>query len=390
MTAKEKALDVLLRGGLAAILVVAWAVLAKAQQFTSHTLQHDGLTRTYRLFLPSDYAIGAAIPLVLNLHGRGSTGVEQALYTDMNAVADTAGFAVCYPDGVNREWNVGWSFGSGADDLGFLTRLIDTLQAGYGFDARRTYSCGMSNGGFMSYELSCERPERIAAIASVTGGMLPARRRRCNPGLPVPVLQIHGTADPIVRYGGTDGVNEAIEATVAGWVALNGCDAEPTVAAVPDRRDDGFTTERLVYGGCDGGAEVQLMRVDGGRHTWPGGAIEIDPAAGGGTTYDFSATAEIWGFFRRFARDGTSSATDPGSASEVLRVWPNPVRWGRLSLKPTTRDRTIEVWDARGQLVTSVSVPAGVGTLDIGRPAVGVYLLRERGAGGQAERLLVE
>ena len=365
-------------------------MLARAQQTTTHTLEHDGQTRTYRLFLPTGYAAGASIPLVLNLHGRGSNGLEQALYTEMSAVADTAGFAVCYPDGLGREWNVGWSFGSRADDLGFLTRLIDTLQATYGFDAARTYSCGMSNGGFMSYVLACERPGRIAAIASVTGGMLPTRRERCDPELPVPVLQVHGTADPIVRYGGGSGVNEAIEATVAGWAAINGCDGEPVVTDVPDAADDGFTTERLTYGGCEGGAEVQLLRVAGGRHTWPGAAIEIDPVGGGGTTYDFSATEEVWSFLRRFSRERASGVAEAMGGGDVLRVWPNPVRWGRLSLKPADRDRVIDVLDARGRLVQTAEVRAGETALDLGRPAVGVYLLRERGVGGRAGRLVVD
>lgn len=385
MVAKEDTLsEVLLRSGAVVALIVTWAVLAKAQT-TAYTLQHDGETRSYRLFLPADYEPGDAIPLVLNLHGRGSNGLEQALYTGMNAVADTAGFAVCYPDGLDGEWNVGWSFGSRADDLGFLARLLDTLQANFGFDASRTYACGMSNGGFMSYVLACERAGSFAAVASVTGGMLATRRARCTPERPVPVMQIHGTDDPIVRYDGFASVNEPIEDTVEGWAAINGCGATPAATDLPDTRDDGFTTERRVYGDCDGGAEVQLLVVDGGGHTWPGGAIDL-----GGTTDDFSASAEVWDFLSRFRRVGTSVVSDPrdrADRTDRLEVWPNPVRGGQLSLKPAARGRVFEVFDAAGRLVRRVSVAAGGSMLDLGEVAPGVYSLSE---GGTAVRLTVE
>ena len=371
---------------LAAVALLSAAVLAKAQTTTTHTLRHDGTQRTYRLFLPSGYAVGEAVPLVLNLHGRGSTGQEQQFYAGLDLVADTAGFAVCYPDGLGEEWNVGWSFGARTDDVGFLTTLIDTLQAAYGFDDSRTYSIGMSNGGFMSYVLACEIPERLAGIASVTGGMLAGRRTSCQPDVPMPVMQVHGTADGVVAYTGTDGVNEPTEATVAGWAALNGCRQNPTTTPLPDAEADGLTSERVVYEDCAGEAEVQLIRVAGGGHTWPGSVIDIAP---GRTTYDFSASREIWTFLRRFSRV-TASALPPDGRTwtPALEVWPNPARWGQLSLKPADYARDLELVDARGHVVKQWSIAGGATRVDLGVPVAGVYWLRERGGG--VGRLIVE
>ena len=314
---------------LLAALVLLGGVLATAQTDLVDTLAHDGRARDYRLHLPPQYVPGGpALPLVLNLHGRGSNAFQQEAYSQMNAVADREGFAVAYPNGVNAEWNVGWSFGSRADDAGFLLRLVDSLQAAYGFDASRTYSCGMSNGGFMSYVLACRAPERLAAIGSVTGGMVPGMRAGCAPARAMPVMQIHGTADGVVAYGGS-AINDPIETTVAFWTARNGCGAVPDTAAVPDLRDDGFTSTRYTYTACREGAEVQLIAVARGGHTWPGGIVDL-----GGTTYDFAASEELWGFFQRFRRDAASGALDVGLRQNTphagLVVGPNPWRAGPL------------------------------------------------------------
>lgn len=372
-----------------AALLFCGSVMATAQRDVRGTLVHDGITRTYRLHLPPQYTAGTRLPLVLNLHGRGSTGAEQEAYTQMNAIADTAGFAVCYPDGIGdaREWNVGWVFGSRTDDLGFLTRLTDTLQARYGFDESRTYSCGMSNGGFMSYVLACERPKRFAAVASVTGGMAPGRTATCTPEVPVPTLQIHGTNDQVVRFAGTPFVNDPIDTTVAFWRKLNGCGAAPVVTQIPDRADDGYTSTRYVYGECDLGAETRYIVVQGGGHTWPGGAIEI----GGGTTYDFSASEKIWQFFRRFSRGAPTGLGAVVGKQPILEVWPNPVRMGQLSLKPVDYERDLVIVDGRGQVFRTVTMGAGDGSFDLGQPQVGVYYLYESGRlDGATARFVVQ
>ncbi len=347
---------------------------------------HDNVTRNYRLHLPPNYQPGTAIPLVFNFHGRGSTGLEQQAYSKMDLVADTAGFAVCYPDGVGKEWNVGWSFGSRTDDVGFAVRLLDTLQVRYGFDESRTYACGMSNGGFLSYVLACERPERFAAIASVTGGMVPGRRSRCTPGVPMPTLVIHGTADPVVPFGGRAGLNDPIDTTVQFWRKLNGCLAEPTVEQIPDRTSDGLTSTRTVYGPCEGGSETRYLVVNGGGHTWPDGIIDL-----GGTTYDFSASEEIWQFFRRFSRGTPTGLGAIVGKQPILEVWPNPVRMGQLSLKPVDYERDLVIVDGRGQMVRTVTVPAGDGSFDLGQPQTGVYYLYESGRlDGATARFIVQ
>lgn len=137
------------------------------------TLTFDGLERSFLVFVPAGYDGLEPIPLVLNLHGAGSTAAEQVIYSQLNLVSDTAGFLVVIPDAIDNFWNSGFSFippGS-PDDVSFLLGLLDSMSTRYNIDPNRIYSTGMSNGGFMSYRLACEASDRIAAIASVTGSM---------------------------------------------------------------------------------------------------------------------------------------------------------------------------------------------------------------------------
>jgi hypothetical protein len=143
---------------------------------------------------------------VLNFHGYTSNDFEQMWYGDFRPIADTAGFLVVHPMGTvdlvgNTHWNVGWGL-STVDDIGFTSALIDSLAAQYNINQDRIYSTGMSNGGFMSYQLACELSDRIAAIASVTGSFNVNQLTTCHPDHQMPVMEIHGTADPTVPYDG--------------------------------------------------------------------------------------------------------------------------------------------------------------------------------------------
>ncbi|MDV7395600.1 hypothetical protein RZS08_29700, partial [Arthrospira platensis SPKY1] len=120
--------------------------------------------------------------------------------------------------------------------------------------------CGMSNGGFMSHRLACELSDRIAAIAGVTGTMSSATFDDCSPGRPVPVLQIHGTADLIVNYNGAVGI-KSVDETLAFWRAHNDCPPTALFEALPDIVNEGSTVERYTYGPCEEESEVMLLKV---------------------------------------------------------------------------------------------------------------------------------
>ena len=143
-----------------------------SQQTIYSNVNHNGISRDYILYVPQSYDSNVKIPLVFSLHGKSLTNVINMNITNFNDIADTANFIVVYPQGeldvsLTTGWNVGWSFSSGADDIGFIDDLIEWSSDNYNVNTNRVYSTGMSNGGFMSYHLACNLGSKIAAIASV-------------------------------------------------------------------------------------------------------------------------------------------------------------------------------------------------------------------------------
>jgi polyhydroxybutyrate depolymerase len=260
-----------------------------------------GVTRTYLLHAGGDAKPGR--PLVLVLHGLGGNGgaIERRTRGTFDRLADQFGAVVVYPQasGDRPRWGA-WRVGApGAppppDDLGFLSALIDTFAGELAIDRKRVFAAGFSNGAYMVYRLACERPELVAAIAPVAGGMFPDVAPACRQGPPVSIIGMHGTADPIVP------LDASIRDGVAAWVTRDGCPATPATSRLPDNDpDDGTQTRVDEFAPCAAGTEVAFYTIDGGGHAWPG--EDSAPLAfrhPGNTPRDFDAGAVIWDFFQR-------------------------------------------------------------------------------------------
>ncbi len=330
---------------LLALLVIGTS--ATAQPIVSGTLNYGGALREYRLYIPAIYNPATPVPLVFNLHGYGSNMQQQEFYGDFKPIADTANFIIVHPNGLldgtgTRFWN---TFGSSTtvDDLGFLTALLDEISTNYSIDQDRVYSTGMSNGGFMSHDLACFRSERFAAIASVTGTMISPRLSNCASTHPMPVMQIHGTADATVPYAGGSGF-VPVETLVGHWVDFNNCSPTPSVTPVPNTNTtDGCTAERLVYSGGDAGSTVEFFRVLDGAHTWPGAVFNT-----GVTNQDFKASVEIWRFFSQYRLSELATGV-ADVRPNGFNIAPNPSNDAFQLRFATAGPRTITVHNATGQ-----------------------------------------
>jgi polyhydroxybutyrate depolymerase len=253
----------------------------------------DGKPRVYHLHVPPR-AVAKRLPAVINIHGLGSNALEQEALSRMNALADREGFYVLAPEGLGtgQSFNAGMCCGEAlvnkVDDVGYIRAMLDDASKDFALDSRRVFATGMSNGGFMAHRLACELSDRIAAVAPVAGVL---GLTECHPKRPVSVLQFHGTMDPLVQYGGGGPLATfpSVESVIKGWAARDGCgsDREPVEKA------GDVTCERFV--GCPKGVDVELCRIDGGGHTWPG-AIPIPRY--GKTTDSISATETMWRFFK--------------------------------------------------------------------------------------------
>lgn len=343
-------------------------------QSVVRNMMHDGIQRSYRVYEPAIYDGSEAVPLIINLHGYTSNAFEQEVYGDFRPIADTANFILIHPDGTTDAggttfWNAFGSPSETVDDIGFISALIDTVASDYNIDLNRVYSTGMSNGGFMSYRLACELSHRITAIASVTGAMLNPVFISCNPVHPTPIMEVHGTADPTVPYLGATGVL-GVEAGIAHWVDFNNCNLTAVETAIPNvDLTDGCTADHFVYSGGDAGSSVELYRINGGGHTWPGSNPLISI---GVTNRDFSASKEIWRFFSQYSLDGLVGIDEQQSENPFV-VYPNPSN-GNVALRfENAENRMIQVHNATGQLVRQANFNGS--SFEIELESSGVYFL---------------
>ncbi len=306
---------------LSLFLLTGFFVVAQSGVTVVDSIFSNGIYRSYRLYRPTIYTGTTAVPLVLNLHGYTSSALQQQFYGNFMPIADTANFILVHPqgtkDGNNQPyWNAGIST-LGANDLLFLSQLIDSIKASYNINANSVYSTGMSNGGFMSNYLACNLSNKIAAIAGVTGTMFTNWYNSCNPGRPVPVMHIHGTADATVPYIGNSTM-VAVDSLVKHWRVKNNCNSIPTFSNVPNiNTTDGCTADHFIYSGGTNNSSVELYRVNGGGHTWPGAAFIT-----GVTNQDFSASVQIWRFFRKYKLNLLTSMQE--NELSKTTIYPNP------------------------------------------------------------------
>lgn len=361
---------------LISLLLLFVAGYAAAQTTINGSFMHGGINRTYSFYVPVSYTPGTPVPMVIGLHGTSSSGSAFAQYRDFRPIADTANFIVVHPDGSTmlgvKFWNYGNILGSTVDDVGFLEALIDTISAQYSINPNRIYSAGMSNGSFMSYCLACES-DRFAAIAGVTGSMSVSMYNSCNPAHPTPAIHIHGTEDPTNPYAGNSTM-KAVEDVSRFWANQNNCDINPTVTSVPNTNTtDGATAERYVYANGTNGHAVELFKVIGGEHTWPGSPM---PGSSDVTCMDFDACIEIWRFFSQYERGSVAAVAKHDETK--LKIWPNPAQ-GHIYIQSEKHLIShVTITDMQGRVVESISAE-NIKAVDLSHLETGNYMVRISG-----------
>jgi polyhydroxybutyrate depolymerase len=268
--------------------------------------------------VPPAYDSSVAMPLVLLLHGAGGGGrlyLDRALWARHS---DAHGFIVAAPDGlpgnpgmlpdfVNnpRLWNSGqlrhFQARLEVDDVAFCKRLLVELNRRYSVDPARVFLAGHSNGGGLAFKLANEMPEYFAALATVGTVCWEANP---HPSVPLPVLWMVGTADPLVPFAGGQVMlpwgasrqSPSVMASMARWAAALGCPAAPRVL-----RDD-TTAQIMDYGPGRDGVKMTGWVLPGQGHNWPGGKPLLPEELMGPNLSTVNATEVIWNFFRQHQR----------------------------------------------------------------------------------------
>jgi polyhydroxybutyrate depolymerase len=287
--------------------------------------------RPFDIRLPATSA--GPLPLLLVFHGGGGNAAgalsttcpdgERDAPVCIDHLAAARGYVTVAPNGTgtrpmrnSRTWNAGGgadgyycsagpACASGVDDMAYVDDLIAEVRRLADIDAARIYATGLSNGASISHRLACERPAAFAAIAPVGGPNQHGASGGACPG-GVPVLQIHGTADPCAPWQDTanvdcatielEGLKAGASSTMEGWRLRNGC-SEQTVELPFEDLDpsDGSTATRIAWQSCE--HAVELIRIDGGGHTWPGGDAYLDESRIGTMNRDFLGSEVMLDFF---------------------------------------------------------------------------------------------
>lgn len=258
-------------------------------------LDFGGQERSYILHIPINYNPAQPTPLVLAYHGFDLNGQEMMRISGFSAQADKENFLVAYPEGSGnrKSWNGGECCGEAmikkVDDVGFSRAVINDVETLVNIDRSRVFATGFSNGAIMAYRLACDMADQIAAIGPVAAA--PATHS-CSPTRPVSVIHFHGDADKLNPIEGGKGTGTTefmpVEDGISLWRDLDGCMA----------RAQESTEENIihrVYAPCQENTAIELYKILGGEHAWPGG--EAVSAQIGEPTENIDATALMWEFF---------------------------------------------------------------------------------------------
>ncbi|HEY4307638.1 MAG TPA: PHB depolymerase family esterase [Gemmatimonadaceae bacterium] len=245
--------------GACAKLVGARPVSANAPTLTTfHELDAHGDRRGFLLHRPP--TPHSAMPVLIALHGSSANANTVMDESGLNAIADSVGALVAYPNGtggipyVRLFWNFEDCCGEGhrrPDEAAMVRSLVDTLAAHFSVDRSRIGLIGFSDAATLAYELAC-LDAGLSAIGVVSGEVPPS----CRPHPAVATVVFHGTADQNIPYDHTD-------QHVADWAQREGCRSVKT--------DTTRDVVRTTHDGCDDNAIVTLYTIVGGRHAWPGG-----------------------------------------------------------------------------------------------------------------------
>lgn len=287
------------------------------------TITSAGLEYDFQFIVPSSYDGSTPTPLVLDFHGLGSNGAQQALFSGVAAQAEVAGFIAVEPTGLagpgdaRNTWELPQFDTPGRDDVQMVVDLIDFISENVCVDPGRIYSMGMSNGSLFTSELVCDLSERIAAAVSVAGV---THDDSCEPTRAVPYLAFHGIDDTTVPFNGGGesslGANEFFEQVMPEEFSQFADDFGCTGS-----EDSSVTAEITLtsYSGCDDDVELGFYAIAGAGHTWPGSPVSVAITSLGVTNTDISATAIAWDFFQENSLPGAIEivATEDGAEDET-------------------------------------------------------------------------
>lgn len=226
-----------------------------------------GQDRPAILKLPKGYTPSKKWPLLVLLHGYGSSAKLHDEYSGASSSQDELGYALLLPNGTeDKGGRLFWNFNKkidGADDVRYLQELIAESISKASIDPDNISIFGHSNGGFMAYRLACEGSKVSTIISLAAHGM--AQQDGCPSPISANVIHIHAVDDWVVPYERKDNEWGAYE-TIKWWAVKNNCPnkSETETTLLSDSSDIDTTIE--VWSDCQDDRSVQLWKLHSGGH----------------------------------------------------------------------------------------------------------------------------
>lgn len=268
---------------------------------TSAIQTNNPRNRTFTFRLPSAN-VDCNRPLLIALHGDGGNGNGMMTSTGFNAIADAQNFISVYPDAQTTLWGVQWNKyadnvagyagvpdPNAADDVQFISDLIDYFYTNYGIDRNKVYVTGHSGGGFMTYSLAIanQTKTKIAGIAPVAANLWGDDNylnTQFGAGVYVPsaVLHIHSTTDNVVDFP-TLGVWT--------WPLASFSYATCNNAAYTTTTNSILEIDTHTFCGTGNQVILKGLKKAGLGHGWPTMA-----------NANYNASQEIWDFLKNYSK----------------------------------------------------------------------------------------
>lgn len=214
-----------------------------------YTLRSAGEVMPYRMYVPTSYTPGKALPLIIALHGLGST--EDSFFEfygrKLPELAEQRGYIVAAPLGYRVDGFYGASIGGPAADPAVararsyseedVYQVLEQVRTQYTIDGQRIYLIGHSMGAIGTWALGAKTPGQWTALGAFSGFGAPATAATMRG---IPQFVVHGDADPTVSVSGSRLMVAALKAAGADvvYIEVPGGDhnnvVEPNLAGMFD------------------------------------------------------------------------------------------------------------------------------------------------------------
>jgi len=276
----------------------------------------DGVDRDY-LVQPVREGASRA-PVVVLLHGGTQTAEAVWRETSLPTLGQREGFIVVAPQAIGKQWNdargatLSGAPASTADDVRFLKGVIAEVEAQDHGDPSAIFMVGVSNGGFMTMRFACDAGEVLRAAAASLSTLPEPMAQGCRSPRPLPWLQINGTDDPIVPFGGqtasqaqhgqVEPALRSADETFRFWADRAGCTGPVTRHRLTDpaRDERGRWAESIVRSGCVSAQVSEQVVLHGSGHALAGLSLRsrlVEHVLGPGAP-EIDGGTLIWDYFK--------------------------------------------------------------------------------------------